>query len=115
MESMADRRRLNDRRVLVHSALPSLVRKKMSWPIVGIALALMVVPAVTVHFFERISYQNALNQQQVEAATIADQNTQQKSDLKHIIDNVKTQINCLQLQSNTAKQLCKDHNAVTPL
>jgi hypothetical protein len=112
---MAERRRLGDRHITVHSALPSLVRKKLSWTVVGVALVLMIAPAVTVHFFERISYQNALNQHRVEAGKIEDQANQQKTDLKHIIGNINTQLNCLQLQSDAAKQLCTEHDAVTPL
>ncbi|HKR82416.1 MAG TPA: hypothetical protein VJR27_05480 [Candidatus Saccharimonadales bacterium] len=112
---MAERRRLTDQHVKIHSSLPSLVRRKLSWPVVGIALVIAAVPAVTVHFLERISYQNSLNRQQVEAAQVQDQAAQQKADLKHVIDLSDKQINCLQLQSDAAKQFCKEHDAVTPL
>ncbi len=107
---MSDRKQLRERHVIIHGALPSLVRRKLSWKILAVLLVLMVLPALAVHFFDRIEYQNDLNQQQQQYGALQNQANQQQLDLKHLIDITPSQLNCLQLQADAAKQLCQKHD-----
>ena len=112
---MAERRRLSERHVKIHGALPSLVRRNLSWKLVAFVVALMAVPSLAVHFFDRIAYENSLGQQQASYNALQDEENNQQQDLQHLIKNTKTQLNCLQLQSNAGKKLCEQHDATTQL
>jgi len=112
---MPDRKQLRERHVTIHGALPSLVRRKLSWKLLTVLLILMVLPALAVHFFDRLAYQNDLNQQQQQYGALQNQANQQHLDLKHLIDVTQSQLNCLQLQSDAAKQLCQKHDTMVQL
>ncbi len=112
---MSDRKKLGERHVKIHGALPSLVRRQLSWKILTVLLVLMAVPALAIHFFDRIAYQNNLNQQEQQYGVLQNQAGQQQLDLKHLIDITQSQLNCLQLQSNIAKQLCQTHDGMVHL
>ena len=112
---MTQRKRLTEQHLKINGSLPWLVHRKLSWKMVVALLGLMVISALTVHFFERISYQSSLTQEEQQYTQLQDAANQQRLDLKHLISNTKTQLNCLQLQSDAGKQLCQQHNATTNL
>jgi len=76
---------------------------------------IIVLTVLVTHFFDNLGFQNELGQQEQAYGQLHDQSNQQKADLKHLINISNSQINCLQLESTTAKDACAEHNKVTPL
>jgi hypothetical protein len=62
------------------------------------------------NFFEKVHYNNELGQDSAKVTSLQLINQSQASDLKFLITNSKTAINCYDLNSAVAKSLCSKQN-----
>ena len=61
-------------------------------------------------FFEKLHYDNLLQKSYTAQAHLSDTTTNEELDLKYLINNTNAPLNCYQLMSSYARQLCNQHN-----
>gem|GEM_PF-2567936 len=115
IHTMAKRRRLSEQQVKINAVLPPLFRRKVTPRRLIFLICIIIATVLITHFFDNLGSQNELGQQEQAYGQLRDQSEQQQRDLKHLIKNTDTQINCLQLESTVAKDACDAHSKITPL
>lgn len=74
----------------------------------GFLIALM--SGLAVNFFNSVHYGTELLQNNGQIVSLQASQSRERHDIKHIISTMPSSLNCLQLESVYAKNICKQHN-----
>ena len=70
----------------------------------------ILISVLVTRFFEKLHYDNLLGKVNTAAAQANATNHNEQLDLKYLISNTPGTLNCYQLMSDYAKQVCDQHN-----
>lgn len=82
---------------------------KFRWRSWGVLLCI-IITAVVVRFVDNLHFNNLIAQANNQAAVSQTQSTQQRYDIKFLIDNAGS-LNCYDLHSDYARGVCNGHDA----
>ena len=89
---------------------PSRYQKWFNGKTVILLIIAIVGTAFVTRFFEKLHYDNLLQKSYTAQAHLSDTTNSEELDLKYLIDNTHAPLNCYQLMSSYARQLCAPHN-----
>ena len=70
----------------------------------------MIITAITVRFFDSLSYGNSLSKANNAASSAQNQVSQEETDIQFILKHDPSQLNCYDIQSQYDGNLCSSHN-----
>lgn len=80
-----------------------------------ILLTIVIILSVLVtRFFEKLHYDNLLLQDGQQISNQQAELVHRQADLKYLIDNTNSQLNCYNFSSSYARSLCGQHNQRYP-
>lgn len=90
---------------------PSLISRKYGqWKVVLLVIVFSVMTMVMVNFFDNLHYSNLLLQANGQATVAQTQLGKEQYDVKYLIDNNTHQLNCYDLLSTYARNICNTHD-----
>lgn len=87
-----------------------LTPRRNRWRIILIGLALLIILGLMVNFFENLHYGNLILQANDQTSTAQAELSKEQYNVQYLINNASGQINCYNLRSNYARNLCNTHN-----
>lgn len=78
--------------------------------VVVLVLVAMLVAVLGTDFFDKLHYNNELTQANHDYGVLQSTETQEHADLHFVVTNYPSALNCYQLQSPYAQQLCQKHD-----
>lgn len=85
-------------------------REIINWKSILLVFFLVLVVGLSVHFTDNIYYSNQLSQVNNQNSSDQSQLNAEQHDLGFVINNYSDQLNCYDLQSTYAHNLCSSHN-----
>ncbi|HVS58491.1 MAG TPA: hypothetical protein VHD60_02000 [Candidatus Saccharimonadales bacterium] len=79
--------------------------------VVLLVVVAMLVAILGTDFFDKVHYNNQLTHLNHEYGVLQDTEAQEHADLKFVVQNYPSSLNCYQLLSPYAQQLCQQHNS----
>lgn len=85
--------------------------KKSIWLLVLICLVTIVLSSVGMHFIDSVYYNTLIINQSSQISALKNRQSRFQMDIKYITDSLPTSLNCIQLQTAYAMNVCHSHNA----